>query len=293
MQSYCLLTGSTADLPGTFYAENDITIMPYPVVIDDREFANDPLSHFDDRGFYNAMRGGSLPTTSNLNPLQIGQAVKDCFERGKDVLYIVFSHGLSSTFDVAVAVQRALAAQYPKRRLVLVDSLCASLGMGILVEMAQRYWREGLSIDETAQRLNEHKRYIEHYITVSDLDHLFRGGRISRTAAMVGKLAMIKPILTIGLDGRLAQREKVNGRKKSIRTLARRCAEASPDLATFETIYVVHGDCPDDAQSLRDAVREETGAEKIEIRMLGPVIGAHTGPDMLAVTFLGKRGRTV
>ncbi len=291
MQPYCLLTGSTADLPGEVYKQNNIIVMPYPFFLHEREYANDPFSPFDGHAFYDTMRNGALPTTSNLNQMSIGQSAISCFERGLDVLYVAFSHGLSSTYEVAVSVQESLKKKYPDRKLVIVDSLSGSTGMGILVQLAARYLQQGLDIEEAEKKLNEMKMCIHHYVTVSDLGHLFRGGRISRTAATVGKLASIKPILTIDHTGHLTQREKVNGRRKSIRVLAKRVKEAEPDPEAFDIMYVIHGDCLEDAEKLKQHLMEETGFDNIEILLIGPVIGSHTGPDAMAVTFVSKKPR--
>jgi DegV family protein with EDD domain len=291
MQSYCLLTGSTADLPPSYYKDNDIIVMPYPFFVHDREYAQDPFAPFDYHAFYQSMRNGALPTTSNLNQMTISQAVKGCFDEGKDVLYVVFSHGLSSTYEVAVSVQQTLKEQYPDRKLVLVDSLCGSFGQGILALLAARYRKEGLSLEENAKKLEDIRLNIDHLITVSDLGHLFRGGRISRAAATMGKLAYIKPIITIDRNGFIVQREKVNGRRKSIRTLAKIVVQEEPDVANFDTLFVFHGDCLEDAEKLKAHLAEETGMKHIEVNILGPVIGSHTGPDMLGVCFLSKHKR--
>jgi DegV family protein with EDD domain len=291
MSSYCLITGSTTDLPGSFFKESGIAVMPYPFFVEEKEFENDPMVPYDYHAFYNKMRNGALPTTSNLNQTTIGEAVMKCFDQGKDVLYVAFSSELSSTYHVAATVQENFREQYPDRKLALIDSHCGSLGQGILVQLALRYMKQGLSLEENEKKLNEMRHYIQHFFTVSDLGHLFRGGRISRTVATVGKIAAIKPILTINREGKLVQSEKVSGRKKSISTMAKRCAENPPDTDTFEPVYVVHGDCMEDAQKLCDAVKELTGVKNVEILMLGPVIGAHTGPDALCLIYLGKNLR--
>jgi len=292
MPDYCILTGSTADFPNAAFTKDEITVLPYPYYVGGREYTQDLNQAFDFHTFYDSMRGGALPTTSNLNQMTIGSAVQQCFEQGRDALYVVFSSGLSSTYQVAVSTQQMLMEQYPQRRLVLVDSLSASLGQGILAQLAVRYRSEGLSLEETMQKLLEARLRIQHFITVSDLDHLFRGGRISRAAAMVGRLASVKPILIVNREGRMAQIEKVNGRRKSIRTLVEHVKQTPPDYARFDTAYVLHGDCQEDAEKLREKVMEETNFKKVEIHPLGPVIGAHTGPDMLAVTYLSKKERT-
>ena len=291
MQPYCLITGSTADLTDTIYVNDDVKVMPYPYFLNDTEYANDPFAPFDVHAFYDTMRNGALPTTSNLNSMNIETTVTDCFKQGLDVLYVAFSHALSSTYDVAVSVQKTLKEKYPDRKLVIVDSLSGSTGMGIVVQLAARYRQEGLGIDEAAQKLTDMRMHVHHLVTVSDLGHLFRGGRISRTAATVGKLAAIKPILTINRDGHLAQSEKVNGRRKSMRVLAKRVSEDKLDPKAFDMMYVIHGDCVEDAQSLRQLLMEQTGFTNIDILPIGPVIGAHTGPDALAVTYVSKNPR--
>ncbi len=292
MPDYCIITGSTADLPSKVYKENDIRVLCYSFVLQDKETYHDPLVPIDYHAFYDSMRNGALPTTSNLNQMTIGTAVKQCFEQGRDVLYIVFSSGLSSTYQVAQSTQQTLMEQYPHRKLILIDSLGASFGQGMLTLLAARCRKEDLTIEDAAQKLMDMRLRVAYFITVSDLDHLFRGGRISRAAAAVGRLASIKPILTIDQKGHLVQIEKVNGRRKSIRKLVDLTKAALPDYETFDTAYILHGDSMEDAEKLREKLMEETSFKHVEIHPLGPIIGAHTGPDMLAVVFLSKRDRT-
>ncbi len=292
MPDYCLITCSTADMPGEVYRENGIQVLPYSYFLKGQEFLQDPFA-YDYHAFYESMRNGAMPTTSNLNQTTIGSAVQQFFEQGKDVLYVVFGSPLSSTYEVAVSTQQMLLEQYPDRKLILVDSLSASFGQGILALLAARFHSQGLPIEEAAQKLLDIRLRIQHFITVSDLDHLFRGGRISRAAAMVGRLASIKPILTIDKTGHLVQLEKVNGRRKSIRTLVEHVEQNAPDYAGWDTAYILHGDCIEDAEKLKDRVLEETAFKKVEIHPIGPVIGSHTGPDMLAVVFLGKQPRKI
>ena len=293
MPDYCLFTCSTADMPGESYRENEIQVLPYTYCVKGKEHFQNPQETFDYHTFYESMRNGALPTTSNLNQMTIGSAVQQCFEKGMDVLYVVFSGPLSSTYQVAVSTQQMLKEQYPDRKLILVDSLSASLGQGILALLAAKYRSEGLPIEQAAQRLLDIRSRIQHYITVSDLEHLFRGGRISRAAATMGRLASVKPILTIDKAGHLVQLEKVNGRRKSIRTLVEHVEKNVPDYATWDTAYILHGDCVEDAEKLKDRVMEQTQFKKVQIHPLGPVIGSHTGPDMLAVIYLSRQSRKI
>ena len=229
-----------------------------------------------------------MPTTTNINQATIAKAVTPCFEAGEDVVYIVFSSGLTSTYQFALATKTMLEEQYPERKLYVVDSVSASIGQGVLVKHAVDMRDRGLSAQELVDDLNAFKLKINHWITVADLDHLRRGGRISATTATFGKMLNIKPIINVDNQGRLVNVEKVNGRKKSVRYLVKRVQEMGIDLLQQQPLHIVHGDCVEEAERFAALVKAATGVEQIEISYLGPVIGSHTGPDMLAIVFLGE-----
>lgn len=288
MQSYRLLTGSTADLPGSYYTEHDILVLPYPYTIGDHAYVDDPQQPCDMEAFYQAMREGSMPTTSNVNQASILAAVQPVFDAGQDVVYITFTSGLTSTYQNAVMVKEYLREAYPDRTLYLVDSRCASIGQGVLVKQAVEWKESGMGAQELCEKLDELKFRIHHLITVNDLDHLYRGGRISKTSATVGKLISVKPILIINHEGQIVPYEKVNGRRKSIKRLFEKARDLSVGIREQGPIHIVHGGCRKEAEKLAQMLREQLGVKQISISYIGPVIGAHTGPDMLAVVFLGN-----
>lgn len=288
MKTYRLFTDSTADLSGAYYRAHDVTVLPYTYIVDDTVYSDDPFQPMDLHTFYQAMREGSMPTTTNINQATIAKAVTPCFEAGEDVVYIVFSSGLTSTYQFALATKTMLEEQYPERKLYVVDSVSASIGQGVLVKHAVDMRDRGLSAQELVDDLNAFKLKINHWITVADLDHLRRGGRISATTATFGKMLNIKPIINVDNQGRLVNVEKVNGRKKSVRYLVKRVQEIGIDLLQQQPLHIVHGDCVEEAERFAALVKAATGVEQIEISYLGPVIGSHTGPDMLAIVFLGE-----
>lgn len=288
MQTYQLITDSTADLSGDYYRTHDVTVLPYTYIVNDVVYADDPFHPADLHQFYQAMREGSMPTTTNINQAAIAQAVIPYFEAGQDVVYIVFSSGLTSTYQFALATKTMLEEQYPERTLYVVDSVSASVGQGVLVKHAVVMRDQGLSAQALVDDLNTFKYKINHWITVADLDHLRRGGRISATTATFGKMLSIKPIINVDDHGRLINVEKANGRKKSVRHLIKRVQEMGENLLQQQPLHIVHGDCLEEAERFAALVKEATGVQDIEISYLGPVIGAHTGPDMMAIVFLGE-----
>ena len=288
MQSYRLLTGSTADLPGSYYTEHELLVLPYPYTVGDQAYVDDPQQPCDMEAFYQSMRDGGMPTTSNVNQAAILAAVQPVFEAGQDVVYITFTSGLTSTYQNAVMVQEYLKETHPDRTLYLVDSRCASIGQGVLVKQAVAWKEAGMPAQELCEKLDELKFRIHHFITVNDLDHLYRGGRISKTSATVGKLISVKPILVINHEGQIVPYEKVNGRRKSIKRLFEKVRDLSVNIREQGVIHIVHGGCRKEAEKLAQMIREQLGVKHTAISYIGPVIGAHTGPDVLAVVFLGN-----
>ena len=236
------------------------------------------------KAFYDEMRSGTMATTAAANPEEWGNVMRPALEEGRDVLVITFSSGMSTTYQSAVIAAGDLQEEYPDRTIRVVDSLCAALGQGLLVYHACKKRDEGMTVDELAAWLEEHRLNLCHWVTVDDLAHLKRGGRISATSALVGSMLNVKPIIHVDNEGHLINTAKVRGRKAAIDHLVKKFSETCTD---FNTVFIGHGDCPEDAAALEAALRAKHDIKEITTGYVGPVIGAHTGPGVLVVFFMG------
>ncbi len=289
MNPYVIMTDTTADLPESYIKEHQLEILSLSYTIDGTTYDREhPL---DVREFYAKMRAGSMPTTAQVNPEQAKEAFKKCLEQGKDVLYIAFSSGLSGTYGSAVIAARELEEdkEYPGRKVIVLDSLSASLGEGLLVHKAVMLKEAGKSMEETADWVEKNKLHLCHNFTVDDLFHLHRGGRVSKATAILGTMINIKPVLHVDDEGHLIAIGKVRGRKKSLSALVDRMAE---QIRGYEeqndVVFISHGDCGEDAEYVKKLVQERFGVESFIINHVGPTIGAHSGPGTLALFFVGN-----
>ena len=242
----------------------------------------------DTKAFYEAMRQGESATTSAANPDAWANAMEPVLAQGKDVLVIAFSSGLSTTYQSAVIAADELREKYPDRKIAVVDSLCASLGQGLLCWHAARKQDEGLSLEALTAWLEEHKLNLCHWFTVDDLAYLKRGGRISAATALVGTLLNIKPVLHVDDEGHLVSVSKSRGRKASLQAMVDQM-EKSALPGENDYIMICHGDCYEDAQLLANMCKEKLGVKEVFIGYTGAVIGSHSGPGTLALFFLGSK----
>lgn len=236
--------------------------------------------------FYDMMREGKVITTSLPNIGEAQALLEDTLNAGKDVLYIGFSSALSGTFNSICVLMDSLAKQFPERKLISADTLAASGGEALILWHAMQLVREGKSIHDVANWVEENRLHCAQWFTVSDLDYLFRGGRVSKTSALAGSLLNIKPILHVDNEGRLVPVDKVRGRKKSIEALVDHFAETALQPASEQKIFITHGDCLEDAEVLADILKTKYGCNDIDIFMVDAVVGAHGGPDNLALYFM-------
>jgi len=285
---YYLITDSSADLPYAYYQEHDIGCISIQVTIGDTVENDDGGHTLDYSGFYSRMREGAMPTTSQINQDDYMRAFEPILEQGKDILYIAFSSGLSGSCASARMVARDLQARFPGRRVEVFDSLCASLGQGLLVDYVRRLRDEGKSIDELQAWLEENAPRIQHLVTVNDLRHLHRGGRVSRTSAIVGSLIGIKPMIFLNKEGKLIVCGRKRGRRAALEDLLATMDKyvVSREL---DVIAVSHSDCEQDALQVADLVKRRYKIGRAIINYIGPVIGAHTGIGTVALFFLGKK----
>lgn len=252
-------------------------------------FSNDPNEYQDHeipkREFYNKMRAGVIPKTSAANMGKFCDAFEEIVKEGKDVLYLGFSSGLSATVNFAREAATEIMDQYEGSKIVVVDSLCASAGYGLLLKLLVDKKNEGLTIDELADFAESKKMNIMHWFTVDDLKYLKAGGRISATTALVGGMLNIKPVMKVDENGKLVSVTKARGRKAALKAMADMYEQTAIDKKDG-LVYISHGDCIDDANQLAEMLNESCGA-KVEITTyVGPVIGSHSGPGTLALFFL-------
>ena len=237
--------------------------------------------------FYEKMRNGAVAKTSAANVETFKKMFEPELQNGNDILYLAFSSGLSTTINSASIAADDLKEKYPDRRVVIVDSLSASAGYGLLLYLTVMQKKSGATIDEAEKFVKDNRLHLCHWFTVDNLVYLKRGGRISPTAALLGSVLGIKPILHMDNDGHLINVSKVRGRHASVAAIAEKYGELA--LTPNEgTVFISHGDCPEDAEALKNIMKQKYGIKVAYIADIGPVIGAHSGPGTLALFFLGK-----
>lgn len=286
MTDYVIVTDNTADLPYSYYKEHGMEYTYLTYTMDGQSYGKNQELEFSD--FYARMRNGSMPTTSQVNAEEAKEVFCPILEQGKDILYLAFSSGLSGTYNSVRLAAEELQEEYPERKIVVIDTLSASLGEGLLVDKAVELKEQGLSLEENAAWLEEHKLNLCHVFTVDDLFHLHRGGRVSKVAAVVGTMINLKPVLHVDNEGHLIPLKNVRGRKKSLSGLVSLMEEQIGEWKDKNTkIFISHGDCREDAEYVAKLVKEKFGYETFLINYVGATIGAHSGPGTIALFFWG------
>lgn len=287
MSEYMILTDSSADLPQGKLDEMGIEVAPLSVDLDGKVYVNYPdWREIDPHVFYEELRAGKPATTSAANVETFKACMESHLKAGRDILYLGFSSGLSGTFNAALVAVDEMRSAYPDRKIIAIDTLAASLGQGLLVVLAAEKKRAGATIDETAAFCEETKLKICHWFTVDDLFYLHRGGRVSKTTAIIGTTLGIKPVMHVDNDGHLIKVDVARGRKASIKRLADKLRQTNTSISH---VYISHGDCPEDAEILKEQLEKDPGVKDILVNHVGPVIGAHSGPGTLALFFVGSQ----
>ena len=287
MADYVITTDSNSDVLPEFIRENDLTIIPQYYSFGDTVYGDE--LNMPPHEFYETMRKGELPKSQANNPAVIRDKFEKILKEGKNILHIAFSSALSGSCNNVVMTANELLEDYPDRKIMVFDSLNASLGEGVSVYRAVELWKEGKSMEEVYDILMEERDHVNVSFTVNDLYHLQRGGRVSKTTAVVGSLVNIKPILVVTSTGELKSDGTVRGRKKSLKTLVARLEE-SLDLDSYgkdRMVAVLHGDCIDDAKAVADMVKE-LGFTNVIINDVSPSIGTHAGPGVVGLINYGK-----
>lgn len=287
MNNYVIFTDSACDIVPSLLAEWGVRCVSLAFRFDhiDRDFLNDEMPIGE---FYQYMRDGHVAKTNAVNAETFREAFEPVLKEGTDILYLGFSSGLSTTFNQGRLAAEELSAQYPDRKVIAIDTLCASAGEGLLVKLVLDQKNRGATLEEAAAYAETIIPKLAHWFTVEDLVYLKRGGRVSPAVALVGGILNIKPIMHVDDEGHLIKVGTIRGRKASLNALADKLMETADDPQNG-TFFISHGDCMKDVETLCELLREK-GANKIEIiTNVGTVIGAHSGPGTMALFFLAKQ----
>ncbi|MCI8589817.1 MAG: DegV family protein [Clostridiales bacterium] len=285
MNKFEIFTDSSCDMSQEMIQELSLHVLQLDVIVEDQPAK--PNDQVDIKQFYAELRNKKSAKTSAVNMGCFKDEMKKSLESGNDILYIGFSSALSATYNNGKLAADELASEFPDRKICTVDSLCASLGQGLLIYYAAKMRDEGCEIDEVSRFCEENKLHICHQFTVDDLFFLKRGGRVNAATAIVGSMLGVKPVLHVDDEGRLINIGKARGRKQSIIAMFDKMKETAR-MEKYKTVFISHGDCIEDAQSLADMIEEHFHPERIEINPVGPVIGAHSGPGTLALFYYGS-----
>ncbi|MGN0436929.1 MAG: DegV family protein [Lachnospiraceae bacterium] len=285
--SFVLVSDATLDLPVDLVKKFDIKVVPMMFNLEGTEYLHYPDErNMSNEEFYQALKDGKTSTTSQINPMTYVEFMTPILEEGKDILYICFTSGLSGTYQSALLAKDMLLENFPDRKIVVIDSLCASAGQGYFVYLLALEKEKGLSFEELCDWALANRGRIAHWFTVDDLFHLQRGGRLSFAEAMLGSALKIKPIISVDEKGALYTENKVRGNKKAIDYMISKINETMDESQL--TIFVAHGDAQERADEFKKKILEKTAVKEIITTKIGPIIGSHTGPGMLAVLFLEK-----
>jgi DegV family protein with EDD domain len=291
---YKLFTDVMSDLPLDYVRQHQLEIIPLSVSVDGEEYilAADSSAPgcIQPELFYQRLRAGAVAKSSQANAQEIIRMMRPFLEAGQDILYIAFSSGLSGTYASGMAAKEQLDREFPERRVIVVDSLSASLGQGMLVHLAVERKKAGAQIDQLAQYMEDTKLRIHHWFTVDDLNFLRRGGRVSGAAAFIGTMLSIKPVLNVDDEGHLIPKAKQQGRKRALRALVEHLGENCADPQSTP-IMISHGDALKDAESVAALIEQQWGRQVTLINTVNPVIGCHSGPGTIALFFVGDKPR--
>lgn len=286
-----LIVDSCCDLPPEYLHQDGITMLNFPYIIDDETFYDDLFQTMTASEFYHAMRKGAEPKTAQLPITSMQEAFREAAESGIPAVYLSFTSGLSGSYDTAMIVRDQILEEFPDYELYIVDTLLPSLAEGLLVFEAIKQWRRGMSAAELASWAEEARYFVDCEFMVEDLDCLKRGGRIPSSVAVAGSALNVKPLLSVDVEGKLALTGVARGRKKGISQLAAYFEKNVSDNGRERYAFVGDSDAPKDAQKLKGLIQKNDESFLVFEGSIGPVIGSHVGPSMVAVTFWGHDRR--
>ena len=286
MSDYVIMTDSTCDITQEMADRLGVTVIPLSFIMDGKTyFGSLNQQTISTHDFYTKLKQGDKVSTAQVNAEEFIADFEPVLKKGIDILYIAFSSGLSGTYQSAVIAQKELAEKYPERTIMVFDSLCASMGEGLLVYLAAQKRAEGFLLQEVHDWLKANALHLAHWFTVDDLNHLKRGGRISAGAAFVGTMLGIKPVLHVDNEGHLIPVSKVRGRRASLDALVKKMQETAIHPEN-QTVFISHGNCEEDAEYVKTQIENKMGITQFAMNVIGPIIGAHAGPGTVALFFL-------
>ncbi len=286
-KDFIIYCDTNTDLPWDYYEKHDVKYLPMGYSINETDYSGAPDDTLTFKEFYDKMRAGALPKTFALTPETVKSEFEKSIKAGYDVLYLAFSSGLSATCNNANIAKTELLEDYPDANIFVVDSLAASLGYGLMLNYAVNLKKRGKSAQETAEILTRDRQSFCQYFTVDDLNHLHRGGRVSKTSAVLGSVLGIKPILHVNNEGKLIPCGKIRGRKKSLDELVAKM-ESKIQGIDNDLVYISHGDCEEDAKYVAEQIKKKFGIKNFLINYIGNSIGSHSGAGTVALFFLGN-----
>ena len=288
MNDYVLLTDSSADLTDALVKELGVEVLPLSFTMRNKTYRNWPDNReIDPKDFYRQLREGEMATTSAVNVSDFTETIEPHLKEGRDVLVVAFSSGLSATCHSAQIAAQELSEQYPERKVYVVDSLCASLGQGLLMYLtAHKKLEENLTLDQLGDWVEENKLHVCHWFAVDDLNYLKKGGRVSAATALVGTMLSIKPIMHTSDEGKLTVVGKARGRKSSLNTLIDTVGRLGINLQD-QVMFICQADCQAEAETVAAQLKQRYGVKEVYINYIGPVIGSHTGPNTMGLFFVG------
>lgn len=281
MMSIKFVTDSASDLPLHFFQEHDVQLIPLRVHLNDEEYLD--LETIEPLEIYKHIRNGAHPKTSQAAPAAIYNTFESIVKNGDACIYIAFSSQLSGTYQTSVMMQQEIKEDYPEAQIEIIDTKCASMGQGLVVNYAVQLLKQSLSFKEIVEKIQTYSHHMEQIFTVDDLDFLAKGGRVSKTSAFVGGLLNIKPLLHVE-DGKLVPIEKIRGRKKVLKRMVELMEERGRDLSS-QTIAISHGDDEQTALELKQLIQEKFGCHSFIINTIGAAVGSHAGPGAIALFF--------
>ena len=289
MSEFVIGADSCCDLPHEYAEKRNLMILPYHYFMDGNEYVENQGDTAAIKRFYDRLREGSISTTSMVNTETFENLFRPILESGRDVLHCVLSSGLSGSYNNARLVAEKLGEEFPERKIYVIDSFSAARGFGLFVHMVLNQRDEGKSIDEVYDWAMENARHVIHWFAVDSLDHLRRGGRVSRATAFLGTMMNIKPVLRFDDEGKIIPVEKVRGRKKSLIELVNKM-EGQFENPEGATVFIGHGDALEDAQFVEKLVWERyPKIKETQIHFIGPIVGTHSGPSTIALHYMGNK----
>lgn len=287
MRKYCITTDSNSDLPQEYIDKLNTTIIPQYYSFGDTVYGDE--LNMPPAEFYERMKKGELPGSQANNPAVIEEKFRSLLDKDFDIIHIGFSSALSGSYNNVCMVAKELLEEYTDAKITVIDSLNVSLGESIMVLHANALKEKGASYEEVVDAIEEFKQHINVQFTVDDLFHLQRGGRVSKTTAVVGSALNLKPFLYVSNAGTLVSAGTVRGRKKSLHTLVERMKATLEENTDYSLpVGIVHGNCLEDAQVVAELVKEQTNFSNIIINDISPSIGTHAGPGALGILYYGQ-----